>query len=412
MSIHTRRAPGEISFARLMSLSMAARLLVDTGIQTFSPFLGIIGQGLGVDLVTMGRLLAVQNGAGLLSPALGELAERIGYRRVMQGALLAGALGFGLVGTSQHLTTALLGMVGIGLCLAGFIPTLVAYISARLPYATRARGLGIIEYSWALSGIVGLYVVGQLIAATSWRTPFYGLAVGLGVMAALFGLLPPARGADQPALPHRHAGHPRTASQRITSFFALGPGAASAYSAIAAGALNFFAIMQLNLTYGAWLGEHYAINPAQLGTVALILGCFDLLASVSVSLFTDRIGKKRSVLLGAAGTLIGLLLLPLLNIGLAPAVLGLAITRGFAEFFIVSNISLLSEQVPTLRAKVMTLNVACVQIGFALAGFTGPWLYITYGVAGLALVSFCALLLASLLMLLRVRELPIASVPT
>jgi predicted MFS family arabinose efflux permease len=398
--------PGEptktdMPFARLMGIAISARLLIDTGIQTFNPFLPIIASGLGLDIVTVGRLLGIQNLTGLTSPLLGVLAERHSYRRVMQWSLVAGAIGFLLIGLSVGLWSALSGMLLIGFCVAGFIPTLVAYLSARLPYARRARGLGMLEYSWALAGILGLFAVGQLIERFGWRLPFFGLTVGLLVMAVIFGALPPVqRGRTL----HPTATTPDQRRTLIPQFFALGDGGRSAYCAILAGALNFMALMQFNLAYGAWFSDQYGIGPAQLGTVALVLGCLDLCASVSVSLFTDRLGKRRSVLLGGLGALIGFALLPLLNRALIPAVLGLAVTRGFAEFFIVSNISLLSEQTPTQRAKLMTLNVACTQLAITLAGFTGPWIYTTIGITGLAVASSLALAASLIIILLWVRE--------
>ena len=63
--------------------------------------------------------------------------------------------------------------------------------------------------------------------------------------------------------------------------------------------------MQLMIAHGAWLQEQYGLTPALLGCVAFVFGWFDLAASVSVSLFTDRIGKRRSVMLGIIGSLIG-----------------------------------------------------------------------------------------------------------
>lgn len=405
MATQAERVTPGISVARLLSVSMCARFLVDTGIQLFNPFLPIIATGLGVDIVTLGRLLGVQNLMGLASPALGVVAERRSYRLVMRLSLLAGALGFLCIGLSRHLALALVGMMLIGLCLAGFIPTLVAYLSARLPYARRARGLGILEYSWALSGIVGMMVVGQIIALYGWRAPFYGLAVGLAGMALLFGALPPVRRSAADAALTSATGSPALSLRhRVVRFLDLGAGARSAYCAILASTLNFVALMQFNLAYGAWFTDQYSAGPLELGTVALLLGSFDLCASVSVSIFTDRLGKRRSVLLGVAGALLGYAALPMLNIGFGPAVIAFAVTRGFAEFFIVSIITLLSEQAPKQRAKVMTINVAAMQIGFTIAGFSGPWLYTHYGVAGLSLISLLIMLGAGAIVLMWVRE--------
>jgi predicted MFS family arabinose efflux permease len=75
---------------------------------------------------------------------------------------------------------------------ASFVPTLQAYLGASLPFAQLARGMGMLEYSWALTGIVGLSLMGLLIAATNWRVPFFVLSVGLVVALFIFRTLPPA----------------------------------------------------------------------------------------------------------------------------------------------------------------------------------------------------------------------------
>lgn len=402
MQTNLRAKRADLSFPHLMGLSISARLLTDTVAQIFNPFLTIFAVGLGVDVVTLGRLLSLRLVTGVFTPIIGALADRHGYRRMMRLAILCVIAGLLLIGGSSSMVLLVSGMVVMGIGQAGFVPTLHAYLSARLPYNVRARGLGILEYSWALAGIVGLFVMGQLIAATDWRVPLFVLALGLGGVWLLFGLLPAAhieqRVTDAP-LPVD-----RSHRRRFTSFFDLGIHSRSAYSAIFADALLFFAGMQLMVVYGAWLNQEYGLGAAALGSVALLLGCFDLAASVSVSIFTDRLGKRRSVLLGTLGTLLGNALLPFLNLSLPLAIIAIALTRGSFEFGIVSQISLLSEQAPDQRGKVMSLGSAVVMMGGALANLTSPWLYVHYGVWGLSVASVAALVVSLVLVVGLVRE--------
>ncbi len=162
--------------------------------------------------------------------------------------------------------------------------------------------------------------------------------------------------------------------------------------------------MQLFIAHGAWLQEQYGLTPALLGLVAFVFGWFDLAASVSVTLFTDRIGKRRSVILGIVGSLIGYLLMPFFNVELVMAVAAIAVTRMFFEFGIVSYFPLLSEQAPAQRGKVMTFGSAFALIGGTVAGFTGPWLLVNRGVGGLAWVSATAVAAALIVVLLLVHE--------
>lgn len=399
-NLGARRA--ELSFPRLMGISISARLLIDTVTQLFHPFLTIFAAGLGVDVVTLGRLLSLRLVTGILTPLIGALADRYGYRRMMRLAILCVIVGLLLIGGSSSNRLLVIGMVMMGLGLAGFVPTLHAYLSARLPYAVRARGLGILEYSWALAGIVGLFIMGQLIAATDWRMPLFVLAAGLACVWLLFGLLPAARADHRVAVAPISLG--RSHLRRVTGFFDLGVYSRSAYSAMIADALLFYAGMQLMVVYGAWLNAEYGLGAAALGSVALLMGCFDLAGSVSVSLFTDRMGKRRSVLIGTVGTLIGYTLLPFLNISLPIAVAGIALTRGCFEFGIVSQISLLSEQAPDQRGKVLSLGSAVIMLCGALATLTGPWLYVNYGVWGLCIAAVTTLIVSLVLVVGLVRE--------
>ena len=390
-----------MSLARLISICISARLLIDITTQMFNPFLPVFAAGLGTDVAMMGRMVSLRSVMGLLSPVFGSLADRYGYRLVLRAALLTTAVGLAVVGGSQGIPPALVGMAIIGLGTAGFVPTLQAYLSARLPYEQRARGIGILEYSWALTGIVGLSLMGWLIAVTNWRTPFFVISAGLAAMAVVFGVLPSAAeeraaaASTQPASPRRGG---------IVGFLDVGENRVSTYATMAAAAVSYFAGMQFMIIHGAWYADVYGLGPRELGIVALLFGCFDLVASVSVSLFTDRIGKRRSVILGTVGTLGGYLLIPWLNVGLVPAVLGVALARGAFEFALVSFLPLMSEQVPSRRAKVMTLSAAVSLAAMTVAATLAPLIYIQLGITGVAGVSAVCAAVALTLLLTHVRE--------
>jgi len=393
----TPSGAGQVSFRRLIGVGMSAKLLVDIGVQMFNPFLPIFAAGLGVDVLTMGRLLGLRSATGLLAPVAGALADRTGYRRVIRGALLLSAAGFFLLAAANSLWLITLAFLLIGVGASSFVPTLQAYVSARLPYAIRARGLGMIEYAWALTGILGLPLVGLMLQHLSWQVPLIVLGAGLTAMAFVFGLLPPARQSGPRTAPGARRGAP-------LDFFRIGANARSAYAAIAAAALSYFAAMQVMIAHGVWLQAEYGLSAAQLGAVAFVLGFFDLAASVSVSLFTDRIGKRRSVLIGIAGSLVGYVLMPFFNFNVVAATLAIALARMFFEFNIVSHFPLLSQQSPPHRGKLMTLGAAISLAGATVAGFSGPWLYLTAGVGALAATSAVAVTASLVLVLTLVNE--------
>jgi MFS family permease len=393
----------DISFARLMGVSISSKMLIDIAVQIFNPFLPIIATGLNTDVITMGRLLSLRSLMGLTSPVFGVVADRRGFRLIIRLGLLLTAIAMFIMGASTGVWTAATAMVIMGIGVAAFVPTLQAYVSARLPYGQRARGLGIVEYSWALTGIFGLSLAGLIIAWTSWRVPMFLLGAGMLVMWAVFARMPSAREAAA-SQTVREVGRRRFSAAAARSYFAIGANARSTYFTILTGALTYFAGMQIMIIYGVWLKDDFGLGAGQLGLVALIFGFFDLAASVSVSLFTDRIGKRRSVIIGGVTALVWYLLIPWSGSTLALAVLALAMARMGFEFSIVSYFPLLSEQTPEQRGKVMTLGSATSLLFATAAGFTSPWLYTQYGIRGPASLAALSAVAAILVALTLVRE--------
>ena len=84
--------------------------------------------------------------------------------------------------------------------------------------------------------------------------------------------------------------------------------------------------------------------------------------------------------------------------------IGLIITRFAFEFTVVGVIALISEQTPAHRGKMMTMAAAAALLGSTAAGLFGPWVYETYDVLGLSLISVTVMLLSLLLLWEFVQE--------
>ncbi len=401
----------------MVGLGVTAKFFVDVSVQLFQPFLTIIAAGMGLSVITMGRLVSLRNLMGLSSPLIGSLADRIGYRAVMRIGLLLSAIGFLLLATGAGLPVILAGMVVTGVGVAAYTPMVQAYLSAKLPYRKRSRYLGILEYSWALAGIMGLFLMGFLIEWFDWRLPLFLLSAGFFFMALLFGTLPKAKdeqqmeseGSREPVAPEARSASLRGSLAALRKFLDLGEHKASAWAAILINLFNFFAISHVMIIHGGWLEAEYGLRAGQLGTVALLLGFTDWTASILVSIYGDRIGKKRSVFLGVSGMVIFFALLPLLNLSLPLAVISIALPRFCFEFAIVSNFPLISEQFPEQRGKVMALSFSMGLLGPVISGMSGPAAYLKLGVWGLGPVSFFASLLSLFLLLVFVKEEPYGS---
>ena len=395
---NTTQTETDISIRRLIGLGVITRLITDTAVQFFFPFLPIIAEGLNTSNVTVGRLVSLRSFMGMSSPLFGILADRRGYRFVMRLGLLMAGLGYLGVGLSQTVWQAALSIMLAGLGTFSFVPTLVAYLSSRLPYNRRGLGLGILEYAWAMAGIGGLFLMGLLIEATSWREPLLLLGGGLLIAAWVYGRLPARSHSEKVEQASRSSTMAPTRIIGWRQFLDLGENGRSAWFSIIANGLVMFAAMNFFINYGSWLQQEYGLGAAALGQVALILGVADLVGSVLVSIASDRLGQRRSVIGGAVLAGLCFLLLPSLNVALPPVLAGLLLARFGFEYAFVSNMALMSEQIPEQRGKMLTLGAAFSLMGTTVAGLIGPLLLEQTGLAGLTMLSgICMFLVVALI---------------
>ncbi len=372
---------------RLITVAIAMRLVVDTAVRMFYPFLPEISRGLGITLSQGGLLLALRSAMVFPSPLFGAWSDRHGPRALLTAALLAQALGLAWLSTAQGIAQAIAPVILLGLASSAFIPTLQAAVAEHVPFHRRGRVVGIIEFSWAITGLAILPIVGVMMVQNGWQAPLR-IVAGLSLVVAPLPFLLPRR---------------RQALTSVQRGFRQMAGAVwrspSARGAILVNGLIFVAAESFFVTYGAWLEQSFGLAPNQIGRVAALLGLAELTASGTSSLFIDRLGKRRGVGIGLAAMTATLLLLPALERNLALAVAGMAAFTLAFEFSIVSNISLLSEQAPLARGTVMSLAVVASGITRTVSDYVAVALYeqggllltALFGVAGSAVAVFVLL---------------------
>ena len=181
------------ALVRFLILAIMVRLVRDTGVRMMYPYLPTYARGLGITLTTMGALLAGRTLLMTLAPYFGHLADHSGPRRwLMLGyAVLAG--GMALFGFAQGLAIAAAGIVLLGLSDAIITPLMQAYVSEQAPAAMRGRALAVVEYSWAISGIVMVSLIGWLIEFAGWQVPFRVLSLAALLAVAAFAFVLPGR---------------------------------------------------------------------------------------------------------------------------------------------------------------------------------------------------------------------------
>ncbi len=361
-----------------LGVATLARLFLNTARRFAYPFAPALSRGLGVPLTAITSLLAINQATGVLSPIFGPLGDRWGHRRMMLAGLAMLAGGMLVGGALPVYGAALLALFLAGLGKSIFDPALQAYAGERVPYQRRGLAIGLIEFSWAGSSLLGIPLAGLLIDRLGWRSPFLALG-GLALLSAVaLAALIPGDGRQQ-----QNTGGPaglrqawRQLSRERAALGALGFGVL-----VSAANDNLFVI------YGAWLEENFGLSVVALGTATLVIGVAELLGEGLTASIADRLGLKRAVMTGLALSASSYVLLPWVGRTLPLALTGLFVAFLTFEFTIVTAFSLFTEILPGARATMMSGTVAATSVGRVVGALLGGPVWLTGGLAATGFVS-------------------------
>ncbi len=378
---------------RFVLLLIMVRLVRDTSIRMMYPFLNDYAQGLGITLAAMGGLMMLRTALVALAPFFGHRADRIGTKPLLIVGFALQGLGLLGFGFSSGLWTAAAAILVLGVSDALTYPLMQAYISENAPLRHQGRALITVEYSWAITGIVILPIIGWIIGSYGWQTPFRILSLfsGLAILALIF-LLPPSR-------PKRH--------QDQVSFLTQLQGVLhdrSALGSVLVSATIFIAAETFFITWGAHLARDFQLSPERIGQVASGLGIMELLGSVIASLIIDRVGKRHGVMAGVIFFLLALVSLIGLSASLWATLVGMGLIAIAIEYSIVSTIPLMAVQRPGSRATVLALGAMAGALTRSLSDPLAAWLLEYHGYLAAMAYGFLALAVALTLLWRWVQE--------
>jgi DHA1 family inner membrane transport protein len=148
---------------------------------------------------------------------------------------------------------------------------------------------------------------------------------------------------------------------------------------------------------GAWLDDAHGMSTGGLGVIAGGVGLVELGASTSVATLGDRIGSRRSVLIGLTILGAGIAVMLASAESRALAVSGLLVYLAGFEFAFVSALTLVTEAAPLERGRAIGISNALGTFARAGAVIASGQLYESFGMTGsLALTGSAALIAAVL----------------
>ena len=365
------------------------RLLLNTCRRFVYPFAPALGRELDVPLSAITSIIAAGQFTSLPGIFGGLVADRLGHRRMMLTGLLVLSSGMLLCWLLPVYAIFFAGLVMASLGKTIFDPAIQAYIGNTVPFSRRGRVIGIIETAWAGSTLVGIPVLGLLLDSFGLRHVFLLLG-GLGICCTL--LLAKMIPVDTPG---------ESSGSLGDGFRLLG---SLLRNRAAAGMISFgFWISIANdclfVTYGVWFENVFQVSLVSLGFSTIAIGCAELTGEMLTATIADRVGPRRSLMVGMVLVILAYLLLPYLGFSLMAASAGLFLIFLFFEFTIVTSFALSTELVPTARATMMAGFYAMAGVGRMLGVLAGGWLWQQGGISLVTLcsASFTALGLLSLI---------------
>jgi len=340
-----------------------SRAVINTSFRVVYPFLPVFAQGLGVDAASLGMALSIRSFLGVFIPFLATVADT----HTRKSGIL---LGLGLF-TAGSAVTGLLPqfwgfIIGTSLVLLGngvFIPSLNAYLGDHVPYERRGRILAITELSWALAFILGIPVVQLLIQSNSWVTPFFYFTI-IGILFfILFALVLPSQAIAKSGS--------NTIWRNMGRVFNTWP----ALAGLLMGILSTGANEMVNLIFGVWIGDQFGLNFAALTVASMVIGFSELGGEIFSSLWLDKFGKRRMILVFLGLNSLVALILPLTNNALPWALAGLGVFYISFEIVLISTLTLMTEILPAARATILAMTVAAFSLGRMLGDLIAPELY-------------------------------------
>jgi predicted MFS family arabinose efflux permease len=274
-----------------------------------------------------------------------------------------------------------------GLAKSIFDPSLQAFIGNFVPYARRGKIIGISELAWAASTLIGIPLSGMVIQRFSWQTPFFIIG-GLSLVSFFIILKIMPKEESRKAAPALIAVVPFLSNWKTLLKTRRVSGILGFAFFMALANDNLFVI------YGAWLEESYELSLTAIGFGTIFIGLSEVLGEGFTVFFSDRIGLKKTCLMGTGLCCLAYFFLPVMDIGLPHVLTGLFLVFFFFELTIVTSMGLSTELMPELRASTMSAFFALAGLGRVAGVFLGGMIWTKAGLLPVCLVSGTCTLLA------------------
>ena len=344
-------------------------------IMIISPILPRIGEELGIAESVLGTLISAYSlMVGAFAIIAGPISDKIGRRRIL-------LLGSGLMTIALLMHHFVVGYysflaVRVGAGLAGGIlsGSAVAYVGDYFPYNRRGWATGWVMSGMAAGQIAGIPLGIVLAGSFGFRAPFYLFSAAMGMTCILIWFRVP-----QPDV-RRTEG--RLSVGRAIAGYKTLLGRKDIASATVAYFLMFVGVSLFVVYLPYWLEQDLGVTPGAIAIMFVVGGIANVLTGPQAGRLSDRIGRKRIVILSSLGLAVVMTLTTWVVRDVTSAYILFFLTMVLVAMRISPFSALLTALVSDdRRGSLMSLAVAIGQVGFAMgAALAGP-LYTRFGFA-------------------------------
>lgn len=363
-----------------------------------SPILPRIGEELGIGDAALGTLISAYSlMVGIFAILAGPVSDKVGRRRILILGTATMTVALALHGLVQGYTSFLAVRVFAGMAGGMLSGAAVSYIGDFFPYNRRGWATGWVMSGAAVGQIVGIPLGIALSGRWGFRAPFYIFAVTMAATVVLLWLRIP-----QPPV-KRTTG--RLTVRQAASDYLIMLGRPEVRWAGAAYFTMFLGVSLFTVYLPTWLERGVGVTPNQIALMYLLGGVANVVTGPQAGKLSDRVGRRRIVLLACVGLSAVMVATPLVVV---------SATVAYAVFFvtmvlIAMRISPFSALLTALvtderRGSLMSLSVALGQVGMAVGGALAGPLYAGAGYRSNAVFAAASVLAMGLIVWYRLPE--------
>jgi DHA1 family inner membrane transport protein len=321
----------------------------------------------------------------LLSPVFGPLSDRRGRRFALLLGLMIFTVAAAACTVAPNLQLLLVARAINGIGAAILLPACFAAAGDLPDNAARGRALALLSSAFPLSNLLGLPVGALATILGGWRVPF-ALIVVLSVFAIVGVAL------------SKRISTARTSERGYAATFGRVLRDRRALAVMSVSLVWFTGAIGMFVYVGEFFHEVYGIPASQAGLAYLVIGVVGIAAARSSGLVIERVGARRTVLVGVSVFGVSVALLPLTSVALPVSLVFLA-TWAFGTWFGVPGMqTIVAGLSNTARGTMLAFYGSALILGGVIGPAVSGRIIETAGFvpAGLwsAFLALCAVVIA------------------